>query len=472
MPKDLNFWDSEAWAPILIIGLLLVSMLAAHMIIRSVKPLRRMLIPSSVLAGMILLVISTVTKLITGSYLFDLPVFSPGENGIGILELVTYHCLGLGFVATALRSSDKKITKARAGEVFDTGVTTVLTYLIQAILGLVVTIIAASFITGLFSGSGLLLAFGFGQGTGQALNYGNIYETESGFVGGKSFGLTVAALGFLTANIYGVIYMNILKRKGKLVLADKESPETLDVNEVQGADEIPMISTMDKLTMNIAIVVLVYAISYGLMILVGHFVGDGLRATIFGFNFLFGTLIAILLKKIIGSFRKKGLVHHTYTSNFMLNRVSGLLFDIMIVAGIGAIEIDLIAQYWHVLLIMALLGGFLTFFYNLFVARRLFGGYAYEQFFAMFGMLTGTASTGMILLREVDPEFKTPAADNLIFQNLPAIVFGFPLMLLASYVKAGGDTVYITFAVLLAAFIVLNVVLFRRSIFKRRGASA
>ena len=471
MPKELNFWDYEAWSPILIIGLLLISMLAAHMIIRSVKPLRKMLIPSSVLAGMILLTISTITKLVWGDYLFNLPIFSPGRNGIGILELVTYHCLGLGFVATALRTTEKKINKKRAGEVFDAGVTTVLTYLMQAILGLVVTIIAAKFITGLFDGSGLLLAFGFGQGTGQALNYGNIYELDSGFVGGKSFGLTIAALGFLTANIYGVIYMNILKRKGKLVLPDKEETEVLSGEEVQARDEIPMISTMDKLTMNIGIVVLVYAISYGLMILVGNFVGEGLRATIFGFNFLFGTLIAILLKKIIGSFRKKGVVHHNYTSNFMLNRVSGLLFDVMIVAGIGAIEIDLIAQYWHVLLILAVIGGASTFFFNRFVARKLFGEYAYEQFFAMFGMLTGTASTGMILLREVDPEFKTPAADNLIFQTLPAIVFGFPIMLLASYIKAGGAAVYITLAALVAIFCVLNLILFRRSIFCRKKAT-
>lgn len=44
----------------------------------------------------------------------------------------------------------------------------------------------------------------------------------------------------------------------------------------------------------------------------------------------------------------------------------------------------------------------------------------------MYGMLTGTASTGIILLREIDKDFKTPAADNLVYQNSPAIVFGFP----------------------------------------------
>ncbi len=31
----------------------------------------------------------------------------------------------------------------------------------------------------------------------------------------------------------------------------------------------------------------------------------------------------------------------------------------------------------------------------------------------MFGMLTGTASRGMILLREIDPNYETPAANNL-----------------------------------------------------------
>ena len=39
-----------------------------------------------------------------------------------------------------------------------------------------------------FPVSGLLLPFGFGQGTGQALNYGNIYEQDYGFDGGRSFG--------------------------------------------------------------------------------------------------------------------------------------------------------------------------------------------------------------------------------------------------------------------------------------------
>ena len=66
-------------------------------------------------------------------------------------------------------------------------------------------------ISDLIPASGIILCFGYGQGTGQALNYGSTYQ-EYGLVGGRSFGLTIAALGFLSASIGGVIYLNILKK--------------------------------------------------------------------------------------------------------------------------------------------------------------------------------------------------------------------------------------------------------------------
>ena len=83
----------------------------------------------------------------------------------------------------------------------------------------------------------------------------------------------------------------------------------------------------------------------------------------------------------------------------------------------------------------------------------------------MYGMLTGTASTGIILLREVDDEFKTPAADNLVYQNFPAIVFGFPIMLLATLAP---QKPYLTLILLIAFFLVMNVLLFRSFIFKKK----
>ena len=106
-----------------------------------------------------------------------------------------------------------------------------------------------------------------------------------------------------------------------------------------------------------------------------------------------------------------------------------------------------------------------TYIYNYFVAKTLFPDYQEEQFLTMFGMLTGTASTGVALLREIDGKFKTPASENLVYQNFPAIVFGFPMMLLATLAP---KKPLLTFGILVAFFVVMNVILFRKQIFMRK----
>ena len=83
----------------------------------------------------------------------------------------------------------------------------------------------------------------------------------------------------------------------------------------------------------------------------------------------------------------------------------------------------------------------------------------------MYGMLTGTASTGVILLREIDRDLTSPAADNLVYQNLPAMIFGFPMMILATLAP---KQPILTLIILVLFFIVMNIILFRSFIFKRR----
>ena len=459
--ENFNFWDSEVWGFISLISVLLLSLLVANLLKKSVRFLRVSLIPTSVLGGILLLILSVVYQTVTGKLLFDTAFF--GGNGMGTMEIITYHCLALGFIATTFRSGRRSKGMRRTVEVFNTGVTTVATYLLQAMLGLGITMIAAMLIKDFFAAAGILLPFGYGQGTGQALNYGNIYETEHGFIGGRSFGLTVAALGFLSAAIGGVVHLNILKKKGKITVAEDEGAASLTAEQIQSPDEIPMNGSIDKMTVQIAIITAVYMVSYGLMYVLSLLI-PGFRSVLYGFNFLFGVLMATVLKWVLDMLRRVGIVKKQYVNPFLMNRMGGFLFDLMIVAGIAAIRLDYIKQYWHVLLILGVVGLLSTYWYNRFVARKLFPRYCEQQFMAMYGMLTGTASTGMILLREVDPEYKTPVADNLIYQNLPAIVFGFPMMLLATLAP---KQPVLTLIILVGFFIVMNVILFRSRIFRR-----
>lgn len=456
-----NFWEFEAWGTYNLLAVLLLSLLAATMLRKNIKWLNESLIPTSVLGGGILIVIAGIYKLITGQVMFDTAFF--GGNGTANLELITYHTLALGFIASAFKTSDRKMTGKRVSEIFNTGVTTVATYLIQAITGLAITMIAAKVITGFFAAAGILLPFGFGQGTGQALNYGTIYENDFGFEGGKSFGLTVAALGFISASLGGVVHLNIRKKHLRKNVQKAEEGK-LHSEQIQSDNEIPMQDSIDKLTIQVALVAAAYMLAYALMSVLGVLL-PGMRSVIFGFNFLLGVLAATLMKLVMNLLRRKNIIKKEYTNNFLMTRVSNFFFDIMVVAGIAAIRLGVLQKYWGILLILAVAGLVVTYWYNRIVAKTLFKEYQEEQFLAMFGMLTGTASTGVILLREIDSKFETPAADNLVYQNFPAIVFGLPMMLLATLapVKTG-----LTLVILIIFFLVLNIILFRSKIFVKK----
>lgn len=456
-----NFWDCSAWGSINLIAVLLISLLAANIIKRKVPFLKNSLIPTSVLGGAILLIVSIIYTAVTDKSIFDTPFF--GGNGSTTLEVITYHMLALGFIATSFKPANEKFTKERNIEIFNTGITTVSTYILQGIIGVVITAVAAFLISGIPDYAGILLPFGYGQGTGQALNYGGIYEADYGFIGGKSFGLSVAALGFISAGIGGVIHLNLKKHK-KSAQENKNSV-AISMENIQGPDEIPMNGSMDKLSVQVAFVFFAYIISYLLMNLVGKLL-PSLKSVVYGFNFLFGVLIATLICAIVRKLREVKLVNRQYINTFLMNRISGFCFDIMIIAGVAVIRLDTLKNYWIVLLILGLAGAILTYLYLRFVSKKLFEAYEDEQFLAMYGMLTGTASTGIILLREKDNDFKTPAADNLVYQNLPAIIFGFPIMLLATLAP---KQPYLTLIVLILSFVLLNLILFRKYIFKKRG---
>ena len=456
-----NFWDFNIWSFVMLMGALLGSLLVGNIIKKGIPFLRNSLVPTSVLAGGVLLVVAAGYKAITGEVMFDTAAF--GGRGTEMLEIVTYHTLALGFIASSFKTNGGKLTKKRSAEIFNTGVTTVSTYLIQAIIGMGITMIAALILKDFFAAAGVLLPFGYGQGTGQALNYGNIYETDFGFVGGKSFGLTIAAVGFLSAAIGGVIHLNIMKKRGKLVIS-KRSDGSLHTDEIDSDSEIPMQESIDKLTVQMALIVVAYLAAYLIMFGLGKLL-PGMRSVVYGFNFLLGVLTATLIKVLLNFMYAKKIVKRKYTNNFLMTRVSNFFFDIMVVAGIAAIRLDILGNYWGIILILGVVGAAVTYVYNRIVAKTLFGDYVEEQFLTMYGMLTGTASTGIILLREIDGDFKTPASDNLVYQNFPAIVFGFPMMFLATLAPVKP---VMTLIIFIAFFLVMNVILFRSKIFKKR----
>ena len=457
---DLSAYN--VWSFLVQLGIIFVAVLAGNTLRRKIKWIRDTLLPSSVIAGILVFALK----------------FMPFVNefiNAKFMETLTYHCLGLGFIALTFKSGVKSKDKNRFA-VLDTGITTVNGYLVQGIIGLGLTIVLSiTIFKDLFYAAGLLLPMGYGQGTGQALNIGNVFASF-GFDNGPSFGLAIAAIGFFVACIVGVIYLNVLKKQGKLEIQQQRVADNKLDNNIYAPDEAPLSESVDKLTIQFGFVMGAYIITYliilGLSTLATTYLGNfgvkTIKPLLWGFNFLFGSIVAIVAKIVIKDLRNKKIMTHTYINSFMMTRLSGLFFDIMIVAGIAAIDWENLKGLLWPLLIICSIGGLGTFLYIKFVAKKIFPDYEHEMFFSMFGMLTGTASTGMILLREIDPNYDTPAANNLVLQQVPAIAFGAPLLLLMSFAAESMANSLIVFGIMVGMFVVYNAIVFRKYIFKKK----
>ncbi len=450
---DYSAANQELWGFIIQLGLIAGAILLANFLRQAFAFVRKSLMPVAVLAGFLLLI---------AKYIGIVPI-----NG-ALMEVLVYHGIALGFIAMSLRVPAEK--GADSGDLtgLKSGAVIVSTYLVQGITGLLITLfLAYTFMPGLFKAAGLLLPMGYGQGPGQANNVGSTYEAL-GFAGGRSFGLSIAAAGYLVACVVGVVILNILSRRGRLGRSFSGGREEPGVDFFQSKDEIPVSDSIDKLSVQIAMVLLVYLVTYlaawgitsGIAAL-SPGLAKTVNALIWGFNFIIGSALAILIRVLLEKGRKAGVIRRQYQNNYLLNRISGFFFDIMIVAGIASIDLEDIRGLWVPFLLMAVAGGVITWLHLRFVCKKVYRDYYYEGLISMFGMLTGTISSGVLLLREIDPDLSTPAANNLITGSSFGIILGAPILVLVGLAPKSELMCWVTLGLVAVYMVLLELLIFK-----------
>ena len=446
--------NTALWNIVVQFGIIAVAIMIATLLGRKLPFIRRTLLPTSVLAGFLLLVVRNLGLL---------------QLNTDILEMTTYHGIAIGFIAMSLRIPNREekngggLTGAKSGALI------VSTYLVQALIGLVISLaLAYTVMPGLFKASGILLPMGYGQGPGQANNIGSSYEAL-GFGGGRSFGLSLAAAGYLCACIVGVVYLNILRRRSDRTLpGERGALGAVTVDDFQQKGEIPVAESIDRFSIQVVLVIIVYLltylVSYGIDALLAA-VAPGLSKTVspllWGFNFIIGSALAILVRTIMKALRRSNIMTRQYQNNYLLSRISGVAFDLMIVAGIASINIEDLSGLWVPFLLMAVAGGAVTLVYLRWICRRIYPDYYDEGVVSMYGMLTGTISSGVLLLREIDPSFETPAANNLVVGSGFGILFGAPMLVLIGMAPESTAMTFTVFG-LCAAYLALLLVFLLR----------
>lgn len=451
---DYSSTNTALWNVIIQFGIIAAVILLSNFLRRKVPLIRKSLMPTAVIGGFLLLIVRS-----TGLFSFDAQ----------FMEILIYHGIALGFIALSLRIPAKNagekgnLTGAKSGAII------VGAYLVQAVAGMVISVaLALTVRPGLFKASGILLAMGFGQGPGQANNVGAMYEA-AGFTGGRSFGLSLAAAGFLCACVVGTILLNRLSARGKIRKANTENLSGAGIVETfQDEGEIPVSESIDKFSIQMALVMLVYLATYLAVLGVTSALTAYLPAAaamlntlLWGFNFIIGSLLAVLTRVILKNLKIAKLMTRQYQNNYLLSRISGFFFDAMIVAGIASIDIGNLSGLWLPFILMTVAGGALTWVYLIWVCKKVCRGYFYEGLLSMYGMLTGTISSGVLLLREIDPDFESPAANNLIVGSGFAIAFGAPILVLIGMADRSDMMTFVTLGTAALYFLVLMLFIFR-----------
>ena len=462
-------WDftlanySAVWGFLAQLGLLLLFLMLGNILRRTIPWFRKCLIPSALLGGTLLLIVNVGLKQV-GFVMID----------NRMMQVITYHCLAIGFAAMTLKT-EKSTHKTNKAQVVEFGALQGGCYMLQAFVGLGITLVlflltrygkqVISYICG------LLLPLAYGQGPGNALswdiNFTNTPATQ--FAGNGSFGLSLASIGFVVASVLGVLYINISKKHGGLVVRNARPCNGIVDQSNPDGNEIPDSESVDKFTIQAGFVALAYALSFGFMCLLG-ILSDFTNSIAWGFNFLWASLAAMLIKFVVKRLHKHNLMHRVYINNYQMDRISGFSFDLMIVAGVAAIEINDIKNYILPVVLLSAVGAIVTYIYIRLATKECFKGFEHEMFLMCFGTLTGTASNGMILTKEIDPGLRTPTSSLYILSNFPAMVMIAPLLLLLGFAGKSLTNALIACGIFFALWLIYTVFLFRRRIFKKKYA--
>jgi glutamate:Na+ symporter, ESS family len=388
------------------IGLLLV---VAKLIKEKVPYLNKIIIPSALLAGGLGWLVSDQ---FLGWISYDVP----------LLEEVVYHAIGLGFIALALRESQKGPYKP-----FVTGAIIASGYIFQALLGvLVVGFLFSEY----FLGTGFLVALGFSQGPSLAFNIGSGWESQGLLPLGGGLGVSIAAIGFLWGGILGVVINNYHARKNNLPILYVEDRIETESIELHTHTKL---SLYDALTTNAVVVLLIY----GLVFLVLAFtesvlvpmggIASTLAGLFYGLNFLIGVLIAFGYKRIRSMVRRRGVNLDFINNNFVLQSISNFFFNIMITASVLIISRSSVSEYIGFILIATTIAGISSYYYFKALVNWQYSEFQHEFTIGIYGNNTGVISTGIALVKMIDPDFKTPVAQSLVVSGGTGLLFAIPL---------------------------------------------
>lgn len=304
---------------------------------------------------------------------------------------LAYHLFGISFLSIGLTPNDQAPGTSRRGTLW-MGLTQGVTFSAQAIAGGLVVLAMNASGRDLFETFGFFTALGLNEGPGQALSIGTIWESE-GFTNAVAVGVTIASLGFVAA--YGIGLLLVRRVGGKAPNTTKWFPA--------GALRTP------KATLTAVL----YALIFLTVRWLSGLIGEGIQTTALGFLFFLCLLIGMAVRQVLPP---------RWFDASAQRPITALAVEGLTVATLGSLTWEAISTVVGPILLVVLAALIATSLV-LWWAIGFIDEYRRERLLGLYGTVTGTVASGLILLNTLDHEFETPVAVELGAMNAIAAPF-------------------------------------------------
>ncbi len=385
---------------ICILGLFLI---AGKILRVRIRLFQKIFLPASIIGGFL--------ALFCGPYMADIiPPFilDTWREIPGILINFVFATLFLGIAVPGLR-----VMWSQGGSQLCFGMITGTGQYFFALLVTILVLIPFFDVSPVFA---TIVEIGFAGGHGTAAGMRGVFE-QMGFPEGAALAQMSATVGIIIAVVGGIFYINIAIRKGYCVNLD----ESKGIPEYKKRGLIPekhrfTISRATVASESIEPMALHFAVTC-IAILAGWLMLAGIREihpVVSGFPLFPLAMIGGMLIQII-SIRLKVDKYYDRSS---FERILGFSLDVLVVAAIASIRLDLFIENFWPFLILMITGIAWLFFCLIVLAPRMFPYNWLERGVTEYGMQSGVTAMGLLLLRLVDPNYKTDTAQAFGFKQM------------------------------------------------------
>ena len=263
-----------------------------------------------------------------------------------------------------------------------------------------------------------ILPVGFEGGHGTAAGMGPVFA-ERGWAEGQDLAMASATFGIMSAIVVGMILINWAVRNGHAV-KHKELTEQIEDDSIAviPVDQRPIAG---RLTVNSDIIEAfsLHLVAVGLACGIGMLIKEGLlliesQSSYLSENRLlssFPLFPLCMIGGLIVQLLEDKFDKRKYIDLGLIRRIQNCSLDFLVIAAIAMISIDVVKTALLPLLILVAAGIAWNVFCVTILAPRILPDAWFERAIAEMGQSMGVTATGLLLLRVVDPDYDTPAAD-------------------------------------------------------------